>query len=180
MKIYKNKPVKYIFSTSLLLIIAIYFIENISNNTGFIDSQNKVSQNNKKSVEWFIEDFTLTSYDKSGELSHTLTANNAYKFQENNFIQLLNPYLKHFPNQNYNNSNNIKANNAYIHNKENIIKKNNKKHLSNIDVENIFFEDDVFIQTPEIIAKSNSLSYNIEKQFMQLKNNVETIYSKKP
>ena len=42
-----------------------------------------------------------------------------------------------------------------------------------------WFIEDLFIKTPEIIAKSQTLSYNIDKQFMQLNNNVETIYTKK-
>jgi len=174
MKIYKSNAIRYAISLSLIIAIGLYFLINISDKS---TSKINVPKKSEKSLEWFIEDFTLTNYDKTGFLSHKLVADNAYKYQENNFIKLESPFLTHFPTKEYNNVYNITANNAFIFNTLNTAK--SKKPISNTDVEHINFNGKVLIKTPEIIAKSHALRYNLENQLMQLSQNVETTYIKK-
>lgn len=174
MKIYKSNAIRYTLSLSLIIAIGLYFLINISDKS--TDKIN-VLKNSQKSLEWFIEDFTLTNYDKTGALSHKLVANNAYKYLENNFIKLESPFLTHFPTREYNNIYNVSANSAFIFNKSNAIK--SKKSVANTDVDSIEFNGKVLIKTPEIIAKSQALRYNLENQSMQLSKNVETTYIKK-
>ena len=128
MKIYKSNFIKYTLSFSLVIVFGLYFINNISNHSNIDNAKFNSINSNNKSLEWFIEDFTLTNFDKSGALSHTLTASNAYKYQENNFIKLDNPYLNHYPYQDHNKFYNITAKNALIYNlsttsKKTLIKK---------------------------------------------------------
>jgi len=174
MKIYKSNAVRYTLSLSLIIAVGLYFLINISDK-----STNKIniSKKSEKSLEWFIEDFTLTNYDKDGALSHKLVANNAYKYQENNFIKLKYPFLKHFPTREYNNFYDITSNDALIVNKSNTTK--SKKAISNTEVDYLEFNGNVLIKTPEIIAKSQALRYNLGNQLMQLSQNVETTYIKK-
>ena len=78
MKIYKSNAIRYAISLSLIIAIGLYFLINISDKS---TSKINVPKKSEKSLEWFIEDFTLTNYDKTGFLSHKLVADNAYKYQ---------------------------------------------------------------------------------------------------